>query len=145
MNKRLKSLILDSSIIAKWFFPEDDTEIALEIKNKFLHKEIELLVPLLLYYEVSNLLKSAVKSSRATLEEVTKLFTAFLKLNFEVYSSRDLMSEALKKAVEYDISSYDAAYIVLSEQQEVPFITADQKLINKVNSKFMVKLKDYTN
>jgi len=49
----------------------------------------------------------------------------------------------LRIALSFDISSYDASYLALAEELKIPFITADQKLINKVESKFLVSLKDF--
>ncbi len=138
------TLILDSSVIAKWFFPEDDNKNALAIKDKFTQNKISLAIPILLYYEINNLLKTAVKSFRIDVNDSIRVYKAFLKLNFIAYSSEILLEKTLGSALKYDISSYDASYIALSEYLQVPFVTADQKLINKVSNKLVINLKDYS-
>lgn len=41
-----------------------------------------------------------------------------------------LMLEALAISVTYGISAYDACYVSLSQQNNVPLLTQDQKLVN---------------
>lgn len=137
------TLILDSSVIAKWFFPENDSKKALLIKDKFSNNEISIAIPVLLYYEINNLLRTAVKTYRVDADEAIEVYNAFLKLNFISYSSELLLKKTLETALKFDISSYDASYVALSEYLKIHFITADQKLLNKVSNKFIVELKDY--
>src|ERR1051326_6391789 len=117
------SCILDSSVIAKWFFPEEDSKKALILKEKFVNGSISIAAPVLLYYEINNLLKTAAKKFHIKNTDIEDVYQAFLKLNFTLYSSQDLMIQSLKTAVKFDISSYDASYLTLAEYLETPFIT----------------------
>jgi predicted nucleic acid-binding protein len=135
------TVILDSSVIAKWFFSEVDTDKALEIKEKFTNNSISIAVPVLLYYEINNILKTAVKTFRIDPKEALKAYNAFLKLNFITYSSELIMGKILEIAMRFDISSYDAAYISLAEYLQIPFLTADQKLLDKVPVKLVQNIK----
>ena len=47
-------IVLDASVVAKWFIEEEDTEKAIEIRDKFVQGEIEVLVHSLLIYEIGN-------------------------------------------------------------------------------------------
>jgi predicted nucleic acid-binding protein len=137
------TVILDSSVIAKWFFSEVDTDKALEIKEKFTNNSISIAVPVLLYYEINNILKIAVNSFRIDPKEAVKVYNAFLKLNFITYSSELIMRKTLEIAMKFDISSYDAAYIALAEYLQIPFLTADRKLLDKVTIKLVQNIKNY--
>ena len=136
-------IILDSSVIAKWFFPEESGQLALKIKDDFTTNVTSISAPLLLYWEINNLLKTATKRSRITAKSAVSVYEAFLKLNFIVYSSEELMAKTLKIAIQFDISSYDASYVALAEYLQKPFFTADQKLLSKVISNFVFDLKSY--
>jgi len=136
-------IILDSSVIAKWFFPEESGQLALKIKDDFTTNITSISAPLLLYWEINNLLKTATKRSRITAKSAVSVYEAFLKLNFIVYSSEELMTKTLKIAIRFDISSYDASYVALAEYLQKPFFTADQKLLSKVISNFVFDLKSY--
>jgi len=48
-------------------------------------------------------------------------------------SSDELLHSALDLALEYGISAYDASYVALAHQLSFPFITADEKLIRKID------------
>jgi len=137
------TLILDSSVIAKWFFPENDSKNALAIKKKFTNNNVSIAIPILLYYEINSLLKTGVKTFRIDANDAKEVYSAFLKLNFISYSSEFLLEKTLATALKFDISSYDASYIALSEYLQVQFFTADKKLLNRTVNKFVVDLKDY--
>ncbi|MBI2443351.1 MAG: type II toxin-antitoxin system VapC family toxin [Candidatus Levybacteria bacterium] len=138
------TLILDSSVIAKWFFPENDSEKVLKIKESFTNNTVSVVIPVLLYYEINNLLKTAIKMFRINENDAIKVYKAFLKLNFVSYSSELLLEKTLETAVRFDISSYDASYVALAEYLQVTFLTADQRLLQRVSSKFVIDLKEYT-
>lgn len=136
----MRTIILDSSVFAKWFFPEEGSEKALEIKALFTNNDIAIIVPVLVYHEVSNLLKTAVKVYRVEEKNAIKAIDAFLRLNLISYASSDLFQSALAIAIKFDVSAYDAAYVALSKKLQVPLITADKKLVKKVNSNLVIDL-----
>jgi len=49
--------VLDASVVVKWFVEEEGKEIALSIRDKFWRREIDIVVPDLLLYEISNALR----------------------------------------------------------------------------------------
>lgn len=141
-SKKPTNIILDSSVIAKWFFPsEEDGEIALKLRDLFLSKEISISAPTLIYYEINNLIRSAVKSLRINEKLAKEAYFGFLELDLIIYSSKELMELALEKAISLDISSYDASYLTLAEYLKIPLITADQKLIGKAKGDLIQNLK----
>lgn len=52
-----KMYVLDASVLIKWFSDEEYTDIALKLRDDFFKGNIELVVPDLLLYEVSNALR----------------------------------------------------------------------------------------
>lgn len=137
------TIIVDTSVIIKWLLPDEDDSLAIKIKNKFALKDVTITIPYLTYYEVSNVLAIAVKRKRINQEISKKLYNAFLDLEFTVYATKELFTRALIISLELDISSYDASYIALAEYLQIPFVTADRKLLNKVKNKFVIDLKEY--
>ena len=57
-NKTSSEFVVDSSIVTKWFLNEKNTDIAIEIRDRFATNQIKLAVPTLLFYEVMNALRS---------------------------------------------------------------------------------------
>src|SRR3990167_731214 len=137
------AIILDSSVIAKWFFTEENSKLALRIKNDFSEGLISIAAPLLLYYEINNLLKTAVKSFRVDPHEALGVYNAFLELDIILYSSEELMRHTLKIAIDRDLSSYDASYVALADHLNMPFYTSDTRLIKKADNKLVLNLMDY--
>lgn len=140
---RTLAIIIDSSIAAKWFFSEENSDIAEKIKDDFESGIISIAVPTVFYYEVNNLLKTATKRLRLNVKNAQNVYEAFLKLSFIAYHSEDLMKNTLGKAIEFDLSSYDASYVALADHLQIPFFTADQKLLNKAKSKYLFALQTY--
>lgn len=141
MNSR--QIIIDSSIAIKWYLPDERDDKALAIKSDFTDGNVLIAIPALFFYEVNNILRTVSKSLRIAKEDSIKAYQNLLELNFMVYSSKELFKAALEKALVEDISSYDASYIALAEYLQVPFYTADEKLIKKTQSKWIKNLREY--
>lgn len=138
-----KSILIDASVVAKWLLPDEEDLIADSIKEDFAKRIIAISVPAFIFYEINNLLKSAVLSGRINAKDAIRLYGDFLDFEFTVYWSRQLLKAALEKALEFNISSYDAGYVVLAEYLQVPFYTADEKLVKKASSKLVKPLENY--
>ena len=52
--ERYKALVLDTSVIMKWYKEEEDSDKALEIRDKCIRGEIQLSAPDLVLYEMVN-------------------------------------------------------------------------------------------
>lgn len=138
------NIIIDASIIIKWLLPDEEDAQALRIKQDFNENRVTINIPHFTYYEIGNVLKTAVKRERIKEDIATKLYSSFIDLEFIAYAMSDLFTLALFKSIDFDISYYDASYIALSEYLQIPFITADQKLLKKVTNKFIIDINDYT-
>jgi len=140
----MKTIIIDSSVAAKWFFPdEENSRESLKIKTDFVEGEINICVPTLIYYELNNLLKTAINTLRIDRDLANQAYKGFLSLNLISYSTSELLVSTLEKAVEFNISSYDASYLALAEYLRIDFYTADEKFLNTVKSKFAKSLMLY--
>jgi len=139
-----KSIIIDASVIAKWLLPDEEDFVANIIKEDFASRAISVSVPVFIFYEVNNLLKSAVLSGRLDAKRAVSLYEAFLDFDFIICSSKPLLKATLRKAVELNISSYDASYVALAESLQIPFFTADEKLVKKASNSLVKVLDDYS-
>ena len=134
-----KVIIIDASIAAKWLLPDEDDFIADTIKRAFGNRQVEIAVPIFIFYEVNNLLKSAALRSRISFKDALDFYENFLNLNFNIHSSKLLLKNTLQIALEFEISSYDASYIALAEYLKTPFYTADLKLLKKAKGNNLVR------
>lgn len=141
-----KSIVIDASVVAKWLLYDEQGNVAADqIKADFISGAVSIVVTAFIFYEVNNLLRSAALSNRLNSTKAKKAYEGFLDLNFKVYSSKELLKTTLEKAFELAISSYDASYVVLAEYLQIPLYTADDKLVEKAQSKWAKRLDEYPN
>ncbi len=135
-----KKVVVDASIIAKWFLIEEYSEQALRLRNDYISGKIILAVPSLLFYEVLNALKySGVYSS----EELLLIGTSLEKYGFEIYELREnLLHRTIKYSMEHNTTIYDASYIALADTLSTILYTADNELLEKF-PKIARHIKDY--
>ena len=104
-------IVLDASVVAKWFIEEEDTEKAIEIRDKFVRGEIKILVPSLLIYEIGNVfLKHPAKNSR----DVENDFKALFDIMEIVEINKPEIKDIHKNAKHFGITFYDAVYVTLA-------------------------------
>lgn len=138
------NIIVDASVLAKWFLPDEGkSKVALTIKDDFAQGNVSIALPSLVFYEINNLLKSAVIRLRIEEEKALKIYQSFLELDFEIYITKEILKSALGSAIKCDISSYDASYVALAQYLQIPLYTADHKLLKKVKSDFVKSLDSY--
>lgn len=136
-------IILDSSVILKWFYKEDEKHLAqaeLTLKH-ILEGETILLVPELVKYEVLNVLLTSKKLPYLHAKDALDLFFK-LPISFAVLDLQ-LASNTYKIAIEADITYYDASFIALAKQEDAVLVTDNPKHQAKVKEVKVVPLKDY--
>lgn len=143
----MNSLVIDASVVLKWYIPDEEIECADRIKRDFLDKRILLSAPSIIHYEINNVVLNAVRSKRLSVNRATLALKDFYFSDIKFHSSSLLLLSTFKLAEEFNISSYDASYVALSQSARIPFYTADAKLIGKLKNKIpLVKsLSEYPN
>lgn len=137
-------IIIDSSVALKWFLPKEEfLKQALDIKQLFESRTISISIPILFFYEVNNILKNNVANERINHLDAPKMLQALMDLDFTIYSTSELFIETFKTAVEFNITSYDASYVALAKNLQIPFYTADTKLVKQVNSSLVLSIQGW--
>ncbi|HLB95703.1 MAG TPA: type II toxin-antitoxin system VapC family toxin [Patescibacteria group bacterium] len=137
------NLVVDSSVIIKWFVKQDeqDRAQALWLKNQFLKGQLSLVVPDLVFYEISNVLKTKKEFRRELVRKAIRLL--FLYPFQTIWPSSALFLTASKIAYSHELTIYDAVYLALAQELGCPFLTADQKLQVKRKNLLVYSLKDF--
>jgi len=142
-------IIVDASVIAKWALKEEYTDEAIMIRDKYIGGEIRLYAPPIIRYEVSNTIWKAITKRKVMSfdDGINALRNLFILLPEIVKLSEEDFLKALNISTKYNITIYDAAYLVLKEKLKGIFITADTKLFRKVknmgNIVFISDIKKY--
>jgi len=136
-----EALVLDASVIVKWYSEEDDSDIAQDIRDHFFKSKIKILVPDILFYEVANALRY---NQVLTENEITSAIADLYEIGFErIFMDKSMLSRTASIALKSNITVYDAAYISLAEQSECKYITADEKLVEKCHEKNIILLSNW--
>jgi len=138
--------VVDASVAIKWVLSgEAYEENAAKFKDNQLSENAEMFAPSLMIHEVANSLWKAIKLKRITQEDA---FRAMKDLgDLQINLQEQYWTEASREfaiTIKLDITTYDAAYLALSEKMNAPVITADDKLYEKAKGHFKVlHLRDY--
>jgi predicted nucleic acid-binding protein len=129
--------VLDTNVILKMFFQEDDSDKADELLTRFESGDLQIVIPSFLALEFANVLWLRVRhhhSPRTECEIVLHRFLALVE-RMELAALEPFLGEVLAGSIRYDHAAYDIAFLVLAENLGVPFITADANLYRKVSAR----------
>ena len=90
--------------------------------------EVRGTVPEHFYVEVANALRAYVRAGRMRDAVAGELVTRCLDLPLAARPARDLVSAALVRSLQLELTVYDAAYVVLAEAADAVLVTADREL-----------------
>ena len=134
--------VFDSSFIVALIIPDEKNPQVDKMYAKILNED-ERCTSHLLWYEVANIFMNLIRRKRFIYDEVLQFFPridAFhLTTDFEagiVYSQKLLFL-----CNEYNISSYDAAYLELAERKKAVLCTLDETLLKAAEKHGVITLK----
>jgi len=130
----MKKIVVDASLVVKWFISEKYSQLALEIRDHFVNGEIELFAPNLLNYEVLNALKYSNLFSPENLADAVTSLENYGIIQLPLNGKYAQKTMAL--AVEHNISLYDAAYVGLTDVMGICAYSADKKLVETVQKDY---------
>ncbi len=124
-----KKIVVDASIVAKWYLIEEYSDNAIKLRNDYVRGLVQIIVPSLLEYEVLNALRY---SGVYNLDELKKIGSSLNKYGFITYDlENDIKDLVIKLALKENITIYDASYIALALKFNTLLYTADQELVTK--------------
>ncbi len=132
----MKEIVVDSSVVIKWFVPQANSIQARKILDKYQDGELFLLAPDLIYAEVGNIIWKLHRFQGVSQVDAEAILNTFQSITLVITPSSSLLNDAYRLAVAYQRTVYDSLYIALSLRRQCQFVTADEKLVNSVNSVF---------
>jgi len=130
-TKLPESAVLDSSVVLKWFRKDEIwRDLALQMRQTYLNGYMLIYVPDLLIYEIANVLRY---KPDLTDQQVQEALDSLYDLHIKIIEiSQEIIKGAIRLAYSYSITVYDAAFMALAESLKAPFVTADEKLSEKL-------------
>ncbi|MBI4506647.1 MAG: type II toxin-antitoxin system VapC family toxin [Chloroflexi bacterium] len=126
MSEATASLVVDASVVAKWYVPESGSAAALAL----LEADLTLLAPDLLLAEVGNILWKKARQGELTDAHATWIARAFrTEAPVVLWPSSALIETALAVALAFDRPVYDGLYLALALTVGSQLVTADRRLV----------------
>ncbi len=122
-------MVLDCSVTMSWLFADEASKKTDALLPLLIEQGA--VVPTLWHLEVANVLTQAQKRNRISAAQVAERISLLEQLPISVDSqtSQRGLREILVLATEYQLSSYDAAYLELAMRAAVPLATVDKALL----------------
>jgi len=125
--------VVDASVAIKLFLDEPGSAAADALFAELTQTPpARFYVPDLFYSECANILWKYTRHFGYPVENARQDVTDLLALRLQTISSADLVAPALDLALQYDITAYDACYAALAQQLNLPLVTADGPLRDKL-------------
>ncbi len=119
--------VIDASVAVKWIIDEEGTTAALALRNQ------PLAAPDLLVAECANILWRKVRRGELTDQEAILAARLLARADIDLLPMRSYLEAATRIAIVLDHPAYDCLYIAAAEAEGLPFVTADDRLLRKVN------------
>jgi predicted nucleic acid-binding protein len=122
---RCREIVLDSSVVVKWFSTETKSVEALKLLDSYIQGTVELTISEILICEVGNALRY--KPDYHTQKWKTALAQLFnLHMNL-THLTEDLITRTGEIAYEGKVTFYDALPVAIAENKKTICITADEE------------------
>lgn len=121
------NLVVDASVVVKWFVSETLTEEA----RLLLSHRLKLHAPELLLAEYANVIWKKVRREELAASPEYADALSDLSENVTLHPTGDLIERAMQIALDIDHPIYDCLYLACAGVTESTLITADEKLANK--------------
>lgn len=138
----LARIAVDASVAIKWVVDEPGSDEAALLLDS------EIVAPDLICAECANILWKKVMRKNLTSEQADLAARALEGADMTIISTRSYLAKATTLAVDLGHPVYDCIYLVVAEDLNVPVVTADERLVQKLRqsskrfSSLVIKLSD---
>jgi predicted nucleic acid-binding protein len=126
----VRQVVADASFCGAWVLADESSGAAESLLARIISGSVQLVVPALWHYEMLNLLRSAVRRKRLAKEDLDLTVEALerVPMTLEDLPGAPARRRILHLAMQFDLSSYDAAYLELADRFKIALQTNDAKL-----------------
>jgi len=132
----VERFVVDANVVAKLYLKDETYSDKVHLLfSRFERGEVELAAPRLIIYEVPSTIKRGAVRERADEQTWHEAIKSFESLGLRIFDDSGAKYEAMRLAIKYQTSYYDAFYLLLAEDLDCPLITADEKLVRGLRGK----------
>jgi predicted nucleic acid-binding protein len=122
----MSRLVVDSSVVIKWFVPEVHTDGAL----RYLDPDLERHAPELLLAEASNILWKKVGRGELNAAQAGQIAHDVGQADINIHPMATLFGPGLQIALATARTAYDCIYLALADTLATRVVTADRRFYN---------------
>jgi predicted nucleic acid-binding protein len=123
---------VDASVVVRYVL-QPENEALQKLWKTWASKEVRLIAPSLLFYEVTNALYQHQRNKLISAETIWQTLELTLDLPINLITEAKLHIRARELAIQYNLpATYEAHYLALAEWMNADLFTADTRLINSV-------------
>jgi len=130
------NVVVDASVIIAVIANEPEKDILIELT-----KEVELIAPHSVHWEIGNAFSAMLKRKRITLNQAIRAIEEYKKIPIRFLDVE--LKQSIKIADKFSIYAYDAYLIRCALQYNSQLLTLDQNLVNFANQ-MNVKIMEVT-
>jgi predicted nucleic acid-binding protein len=123
------TVIIDASVALKWFMEEPESDVA----RRILDGDEPLAAPDLIIAEVCNGAWKAVRRNLMTAIQADAMAHQLPRVFKALHPAEGLAAAAMQMARDLDHPVYDCFYLALAEQRDARMVTADRRLIERLD------------
>ncbi|TVQ77500.1 MAG: PIN domain-containing protein [Phycisphaeraceae bacterium] len=126
----MTALVVDASVLAKLYFPEQDSEVAEREMRK--HAE-HLIAPELLWLELASVAWKKVQRSQISGSLAQRVLSEAMQMPIRSMPILDYIDGATKIALETGRTVYDSLYLAVAVAEKGVVLTADERMVNALS------------
>lgn len=117
--------VLDASLTLAWCFKDEKTKLTAAVLEAL--PSLGAAVPTIWIHEVTNGLRTAQRANRITEMAVAEFVSRLgvLPIDTILLEPKTMFGEVRLAALEHNLSTYDASYLVLAQKLHLPLATLD--------------------
>lgn len=133
-SPRLTKLVIDSSVVIKWFVPEPNSMRARTILTQYQNGQVALIAPDSITAEVANVLWRKHSTQHLSPADGQVILDTFRSLHLTTYPVTDLLDVAYAQSIRLRQSVFDMLYLALAQRERCPYLTADEELVAAISA-----------
>jgi predicted nucleic acid-binding protein len=126
---------IDASLVLHFVLPDERDLLTEALWQQWSTTGVRVIGPVLLYAEVTSVLRLRVATGRLTADEGEAAFMAFNALGIAKVDRDDLHIRAWSLAQQFQTRrAYDMMYLALAQLEDLELWTGDERLVNTIGS-----------
>ena len=129
----MTAYVIDTSALVKYVITEEYSDLVRHIVSLHEASEMQLIAPDFLYVECANVLWKNTLRTGDPSGDVIAALNNLRGINIRLVPQEDLLEDALRLALNMNITVYDALYCALAQRENAELITEDRRLRNALD------------